>query len=215
MAEWEVLFDKAMLCLDSLAKMQMRPPEWSFGGGTVLMLKYAHRASKDIDIFLTDVQYLPALSPRLNDVSEAIAEAGGYSEQSNCVKITTLEGEIDFVAAPHLAATPYVEQMIHGRKVRVETPEEIIVKKLFYRAVDLHPRDVFDAAVVIKHDRGVLDRNHTVLQSRLSLLFRRMDELESIYDTGKGQLQVLPDGRPFLATAWDVLNKALRDLNRV
>ena len=45
-------------------------PPWTFGGGTVLMLNYAHRLSRDIDIFLGDPQYLGFLSPRLNGTIE-------------------------------------------------------------------------------------------------------------------------------------------------
>ncbi|UBU61945.1 nucleotidyl transferase AbiEii/AbiGii toxin family protein [Acidithiobacillus ferrooxidans] len=34
--------------------------EWTIGGGTVLMFQYRHRLSRDIDIFITDAQYLYA-----------------------------------------------------------------------------------------------------------------------------------------------------------
>jgi hypothetical protein len=32
-------------------------PPWTFGGGTVLMLGFDHRFSKDIDLFVPDPQY--------------------------------------------------------------------------------------------------------------------------------------------------------------
>lgn len=66
MAPWEVLWPRAMACIASL-EGHFPPPDWTFGGGTALMLLYEHRRSKDIDIFLRDPQYLTALSPRLND----------------------------------------------------------------------------------------------------------------------------------------------------
>jgi len=39
---------------------------WTFGGGTVLMLRLAHRQSKDIDLFVPDPQYLGYVNPRLS-----------------------------------------------------------------------------------------------------------------------------------------------------
>ena len=62
---WEALFDKGMVALDSLSPM-LPAPNWTMGGGTVLMFRYHHRLSQDVDIFLTDAQYLTALSPRLS-----------------------------------------------------------------------------------------------------------------------------------------------------
>lgn len=42
-------------------------PFWTFGGGTVLMLRYGHRVSKDIDIFVPNPQYLGYVNPRISD----------------------------------------------------------------------------------------------------------------------------------------------------
>ena len=84
MAPWEVLWPRAMACIASL-EGHFPPPDWTFGGGTALMLLYEHRRSKDIDIFLRDPQYLTALSPRLNDHTEALT--GRYVEQSNFLKL--------------------------------------------------------------------------------------------------------------------------------
>jgi hypothetical protein len=32
--------------------------DWTFGGGTVLMLRHKHRISRDVEIFVPDPQYL-------------------------------------------------------------------------------------------------------------------------------------------------------------
>ena len=48
---WESLFTRAMRVLDAAIKSGVPEDDWSFGGGTVLMLKHQHRFSKDIDIF--------------------------------------------------------------------------------------------------------------------------------------------------------------------
>src|ERR1035438_8204444 len=91
---WELLFRRALLVLDGAIEAGM-PDDWSFGGGTVLMLKYHHRFSKDVDIFVPDPQCLGFLSPRLNDIAEKVTR--GYDEQTNSLKLYYKEGEVDFV----------------------------------------------------------------------------------------------------------------------
>ena len=48
---WEALFRRALQILDSTNGV-IRDGDWTFGGGTVLMRRYAHRFSKDVDIFV-------------------------------------------------------------------------------------------------------------------------------------------------------------------
>ena len=47
--------------VDDLPMRGFAPPAWTLGGGTALMLRHDHRLSRDIDVFLRDPQYLPAL----------------------------------------------------------------------------------------------------------------------------------------------------------
>jgi hypothetical protein len=71
---WRVLLDRALACLDGLPAQGLPVPPWTFGGGTVLMLRYEHRLSRDVDIFLRDAQALTALSPRLNRQSAELSD---------------------------------------------------------------------------------------------------------------------------------------------
>ena len=73
---WIKLFELALRQIDAA---QLPEQSWRFGGGSVLMLEFNHRLSKDIDIFLSDRQLLQYLSPRVNDALET--EIGLYSEQ--------------------------------------------------------------------------------------------------------------------------------------
>ena len=75
-------------------------PFWTFGGGTVLMLRYGHRLSKDIDIFVPDPQYLGFVNPQISDVASDITTE--YEEHAQFVKLLLPEGEIDFVVSPNL-----------------------------------------------------------------------------------------------------------------
>ena len=103
---WEVLFKRAMRVLDTALKIGVPADDWSFGGGTVLMLKHMHRFSKDIDIFVSDPQYVTAFSPRVNDRAED--ESTLYDEQHQYVKLYFPEGEVDFVASPIISSAPFV-----------------------------------------------------------------------------------------------------------
>ena len=47
MDNWETLFDQAMTCLQSILITGAPMPDWTFGGGTALMLRYHHRNSQD------------------------------------------------------------------------------------------------------------------------------------------------------------------------
>ena len=67
---WISLLEKAYLLLDKIAADGFAPPRWSLGGGTVLMFYYAHRLSKDIDIFIPDPQFLAYVNPRMGGRGE-------------------------------------------------------------------------------------------------------------------------------------------------
>lgn len=68
---WQTLLAHAFTLVDEIARHGISDPFWTFGGGTVLMLRHGHRLSKDIDIFVPDPQYLGFVSPRLSDAAEA------------------------------------------------------------------------------------------------------------------------------------------------
>jgi len=52
---WESLFPRALMLIDDIRKYGgIADPFWTLGGGTVLMFRYRHRLSKDIDIFVPD-----------------------------------------------------------------------------------------------------------------------------------------------------------------
>ena len=105
--------------LDELEKQTNAPLHWTFGGGTVLMLKYHHRLSKDIDIFFSDPQPLAYLNPRSGGLAEALT--GEYEESANHLKLIYPEGEIDFVASPNLTDPGFELQNVEGRVIRLET----------------------------------------------------------------------------------------------
>lgn len=176
--QWKLLLETAIRMLD-----HEKIKDWSFGEGTALSFFYNHRNSKDIDIFLHDVRLLTKLTPRLNDYVEN--KVDGYSEMSNFLKLKIKDREIDFIVAPFLTKSPVKNhdvELINGRcAIAIETPWEIAVKKIFYRAESFKSRDVVDLAEVIKHNPSELRSNIAVYRDKLSALEDRLKKIEPIY----------------------------------
>ncbi|WP_456465257.1 nucleotidyl transferase AbiEii/AbiGii toxin family protein [Desulfurobacterium sp.] len=170
------LLNKAINCLKTAG---IPYNEWSFGGGSALMFRYWHRESKDVDIFLTNPQYITMLSPRLNEYSESIAT--DYKESSVFIKISVENREIDFIVAPNLSGKlPVKKTLDSNMEIFVEQPEEILVKKFFYRTESLKIRDFLDAYTVLKDPlktestrlilRNFLKRKEETLRKRAAYL---------------------------------------------
>jgi predicted nucleotidyltransferase component of viral defense system len=186
---WEALFQRALTLIDSVASLGARFEPWSFGGGTVLMRKYRHRLSKDIDIFVPDPQLLGYVSPRLNDTAESIT--GDYLEQANFLKLRFPEGEIDFIASAPLTANPTVTENLFGREVRVETATEIIAKKVWHRGAEFLARDIFDLALVAEREPRALREIAPVLKDRRDAVLARIANMDRQLRDEFAQLEAL------------------------
>jgi hypothetical protein len=151
---WQALLRQAMRLMEEVARHGKADPFWTFGGGTVLMLRYGHRMSKDIDIFVPDPQYLGFVNPRLSDVAANITRE--YEEGAQYIKLSLPEGEIDFVASPNLSEPGYEEWILFNHAVNVETGAEIIAKKMWHRGDRPTPRDLFDLCLVIDKEPDAL-----------------------------------------------------------
>lgn len=209
---WRTLLEHAISLLEGPGLSGL-PFEWSLGGGTTLFLRYGHRESRDIDIFLHDAQLLPRLSPRLNEAAAAVA--GDYVEASTFVKLSRPEGEIDFILAPTLADRPHEWVEIDGRRIRLDSAVEVVLKKAFYRAVDLRARDVFDLAVVLGREPEAMARNAGVVVGKRDLLLRRLDILTPIYEAkADREIAVLPGWEEACRAAPGVVRRFVEDLQK-
>jgi hypothetical protein len=171
---WETLFSQALKVISEIARHGREDPFWTFGGGTVLMLRYGHRFSKDIDIFVPDPQSLGFVTPRLSDVAESVTT--DYVEAAGYVKLYLPEGEIDFVAAPNLTAPGFDIETILGHPVRVETSVEIIAKKMWHRGDGITGRDIFDFALIVEREPGVLMSAREFMIRHAAAVFQQLDE---------------------------------------
>jgi len=190
---WETLFRRALVLIDSVAKSGTRFEPWSFGGGTVLMRKYRHRFSKDIDIFVPDPQYLNYVTPRLNDTAESMT--GDYVEASNSLKLVFPEGEIDFIASAPLTSKPTVVERLFNRDIRVETSTEIIAKKIWHRGEHFKARDMFDLALVAEKEPKALNEIRPILRDHREIVLARITAADKQLRGDFDELEVL-DYRP-------------------
>jgi predicted nucleotidyltransferase component of viral defense system len=173
---WKSILAAALPVIDDLTIRVGSTPDLVLGGGTVLMLRFHHRLSRDIDFFLNDVQILSMITPRLNDLTSRIAL--DYVEQANSVKLVLKEGDIDFIVAGNITRTNPVETIeMSNRVFLLETTEEILAKKLFYRAAHFKPRDVFDLVAVHRRDPASVASALRASSSRKPELERRLKDL--------------------------------------
>jgi hypothetical protein len=148
-SKWPLLFDIATQILRHVESQIGYAPAWSFGGGTALMLQIDHRESHDIDLFLDDPQLLPFLNPETQAI-ELSRRPDSYSvEGTSVLKLAYSDaGEIDFICCADITDNPTHVQAVCGYSVGLETPAEIIAKKVYYRGWSFQPRDMFDLAAV-------------------------------------------------------------------
>ena len=159
---WQILLQRAFTLIDEARGAGLPVDDWTFGGGTVLMRRHNHRASKDVDIFINDPQFIGYLSPRLNAVAESLTR--DYVEDHDFVKLVFPEGEIDFVAAPPLTPSPATTEVILGRALLVETSTEIVAKKIWHRGPEFTARDIFDFAAVAELEPAALNGISPILR---------------------------------------------------
>ncbi|TES60683.1 nucleotidyl transferase AbiEii/AbiGii toxin family protein [Burkholderia cepacia] len=205
---WEGLFDQAVALIDTVNKVGERPPKWRFGGGTMLMIDFNHRFSKDIDIFITDPQYLTFYSPRLNDVAEDFSTE--YVEAAHYLKIIGKGGDIDFVISPTLTSVPTVEREIRGRMVMTETPVEIVAKKAFYRAQGFTARDLFDMALVLERCPEDCEREAKVLRERAQIITDRLEDQRERLESDFAKIIIL-DYNPTFEHCYDTVTAFLNE----
>lgn len=189
---WKQILASAVAIFDDLEGKGFGSPDVVIGGGTVLMFRFEHRLSKDIDFFMHDVQWLSLLTPRLNDTTAAMTM--NYLEQGSGLKLVLPHGDIDFVVSGPVTDAEAIDRLeFMGHTFLLEATEEILAKKLFYRAARFQPRDVFDFVVAVESDRESATRALAAAASNQDLLTRRLEQLSQL-PVGKLAEGILPIG---------------------
>jgi hypothetical protein len=176
---WRRLIGPALRVIDSLRHNGYGELDFRLGGGTVLMFRFDHRISKDIDIFTYDAQALSFITPRLNELAGALSS--DYEEHANTIKLLLPDGDIDFIVASPVMPDAQAEMIdVDGRLVVTEATAEILAKKLLYRADSFKPRDVFDMAVALALDPAAARQALRATQRTRSALLRRLAAMQTV-----------------------------------
>lgn len=163
-------------------------PEWSFGGGTALVVDLGHRISYDIDAFLDSPASIKDLVPTVNEVTRSICwneETGraDYLWPGNYLKLMIRGlGEIDFLATASLVDDPVKPFDYEGRNIMRERPAEIIAKKILYRGAQFKPRDVFDLAATF-----------TIMPDELRRLAGCVHLNDEVFDRVRARIEMCAD----------------------
>jgi hypothetical protein len=191
---WQGLLGKALTLTDHLQAVT-RSPTWSFGGGTVLMLRLNHRYSKDIDIFVPDPQYLGHVSPRLSDVAEGVTT--DYEEAAEFTKLLLADGEIDFVVGTPLTQEPWDEVTFRDRLIRVETCAEILAKKMHFRGPAAKARDLFDLCAVADLEPDAIPLAMPFMRGNAGAFIQRLQNYRDLARDEFNQIDRIQYKRPF------------------
>lgn len=188
---WTELFPAALRLMAHLESQTDHPP-WTFGGGTVLMLRIGHRQSKDIDLFVPDPQYLGYVNPRLSDVAEQVS--ADYEENAEFIKFFLPAGEIDIVVGTALTDRPFDVAFHAGRDIRFETCAEIIAKKMWHRGNQAKARDLYDLydlCAVAQSEPEAITLAAPFLGKHGAAFLRRLHERADLVEAEFGAIDVL------------------------
>jgi hypothetical protein len=195
-SEWRRLFLIAANLIDQLReKAGGHEFEWSFGGGTAMMIQIGHRESHDIDIFLHDPQLLGFIDPSKNQLSFGMVPAAHLGDGLRFQKFAFEGlGEVDFIVAGPLTGRPFEKREVEGRSAWLETIPEIIAKKVYYRGAEAKPRDIFDIAASARSHRGDVIGALRAFPSHVARTRERLARLNPEF-VGRtiAQLMITPD----------------------
>lgn len=206
---WRDIFTAALTLTDHLATV-VNKPTWSFGGGTVLMLRLNHRHSKDVDLFVPDPQYLGHFSPRLTDAAEALTTE--YHEAAEYTRLILPIGEIDIVVGTPLTDEPWEIVDFNGRQICVETCAEIIAKKMWHRGDQAKARDLFDLCAVADLEPAALNAARPFLTRHSAAFLARLQQYREISAEEFHKIDRIDYARPF-AECMDLAEQILADIS--
>ncbi|OIR02056.1 hypothetical protein GALL_159140 [mine drainage metagenome] len=142
---WKSLLPACFAVVDEVVREHGVAFPIQIGGGSMLLRRYGHRKSRDLDLFVTDARLVRWCSPRVNEAAADLF--ADYGEEATAVKLVTGLQEVDIIAVAPVITDDAVEPAtLLGRDVLIERPREILAKKIVYRGRTFQPRDVFDLA---------------------------------------------------------------------
>ena len=177
---WKSLLTSCFAVIDEVVRQHRVDFPIQIGGGSMLLRRYRHRKSKDLDLFVTDARLVRWCSPRFNDAAADLFP--DYGEEATALKLVVGMQDVDIiVAAPVVLDGAVDRETLAGRTILVERPREILAKKVAYRGRTFQPRDVFDLACVARAEPDEIAAVQPWLSpTHLDDLDARLDEIAPI-----------------------------------
>jgi len=175
--------------LEAILKIEQDLPErlpFSFGGGTALAVHLDHRLSYDIDLFYRSADVFDHYNPNANAAVKALIKAhrGTWQFPGNYFKLELGDaaGEIDILVSKFMTAAPTTTWSFRRWSIPLETPAEIIAKKIRFRSSQFKRRDIFDLGAVAKLRPKALDEAFKVNLDNLPRLRDRIATMQADYE---------------------------------
>ena len=196
---WANLLRLALPAIDEVERTTGKPINWTLGGGTALAIRINHRLSEDVDIFVANAPlklFVPAQNTHAKAISDAFQWPGHY------LKFQRDDGEIDFLSS-QLQTTPgYTIERFDNRAVPIETLDEVIVKKIRYRASRFTHRDAFDLAAVANAYPQIINTLLTEVPDKLPELQAIIKQNIANHKHTAISLRALPPYQDLAQRAW-------------
>jgi len=149
----------------------------TLGGGTALASYYwNHRYSTDIDIFIYDTvdkKHLLKESNWSDNTKDAMASIGYTGNFRNHPIYSEIfinkDCKIQFFDVVKKSKVPYQKINLWGHELLIDTVEEIIAKKIYYRADKGNSRDLFDIAIAFHKEPDILTKMNLKKEKIISL----------------------------------------------
>jgi hypothetical protein len=177
-----------------------------------MMLQIDHRESHDVDIFLSDPQFLSFLDPQKRDFQFEVLPTAYDGDGASFQKFAFRDvGEIDFIVGHAMTPIPTIQTTIEGEATLLETIPEIIAKKIYYRGGSIKPRDIFDiAAARERHADSVIDALRSY-RTEVQATLRVLDKLNPEFvNSAIAQLSIKDKFRPVAKTALEQTKELLK-----
>lgn len=203
---WKSLLPYCFAVVDEVIREHKVDFPIQIGGGSMLLRRYGHRKSKDLDLFVSDTRLVHWCSPRVNETAADLFV--DYGEEATAVKLVMGMQEVDIIAVAPVITDDAVEQAtLSGRPVLIERPREILAKKIVYRGRTFQPRDVFDlACVAYAEPDEVAAIQPWINLTHLDDLDARLSELEPLL--GKelaDKVEAYPDFQPIVGPCLEIV----------
>jgi len=162
----------------------------ALGGGTALAAYYwNHRYSTDIDIFTHSKQDISLIfrPSKWDSKFRSIMQTLGYKSSKIHPVYTEFVLEdnfkMQFLSVEDRTDNPYNKVLLWGTDLLVESVEEIIAKKIYFRSHKGNARDLFDIAIAIHKDPIILNKLNMPLEKIEELLqtINTIDEEEKLF----------------------------------